>query len=817
MSKSRRRLFTECLEARDVPNATLTGSTFEDANLDGFYAQVVATYVGAPPSEAAVAGVTVELDLGGDGTYEQTTTSDAAGEYRFNDVPDGSHKIRVTKAGFVSTTFSPNYIGITNGVVVLPVYPNADFGPEDPGQLLQTPQTPRYPLNFGLVRAGGIASGTVFYDINGNGNPDDRDTGINRDIGNIYSTGAIVNIFDAASKLVVTARTNSFGNFAVASLPDGNYTAVATSFAERGFVVNGPTTFTIAGGKAVTGVNIQVKSFGEITGTTFEDANANGVYEAVVGAVIGAPPPEAPLAGATVTLDLDNNGTIDRTTTSDASGKYTFTDLPDGEHTITTSKAGFTSNRTALARLVGGYRQMNPIPLFAQPPEEYQPRVGVLPRPQFFFDDSLDLGLTKSAIVALGVYEDVNENAVQDFDERGIPNETIVIDLDSDGTDDLTKTTDANGNLVLTGIPNGRHTARNVDELKYGTQTRVFAVADGKTVTDVVFGTSVRNDVQNDSFVVSTIGIAGPVRIFDSNGNPKFDLNPFPNAVGGTRAATGDVNGDGVDDVIIGVGPGASGPVLVFDGATQKQLFSLEAFEASFMGGVNVALADVTGDGKADAIITPGDGGGARVRVYDGVTKALIADFFGIDDVNFRGGAVASGADVNGDGVGDLIVAAGMGGGPRVAGWNGKSLVAGATPTRAFDDFFAFESTLRNGVYLASGDVDGDGKADIIVGGGASGSPRVTVFGGNDLTATGKQTQIANFFAGDSNDRTGVRVSAKDIDGDGKADIITSSKSATSSTEVNAYLANGISMSGPGETRFHVPAFAEFQGGVFVG
>jgi len=78
------------------------------------------------------------------------------------------------------------------------------------------------------------------------------------------------------------------------------------------------------------------------------------------------------------------------------------------------------------------------------------------------------------------------------------------------------------------------------------------------------------------------------------------------------------------------------------------------------------------------------------------------------------------------------------------------------------------------------------------------------------------QTQLANFYAGDSNDRTGVRVSAKDIDG--KADIITSSKSTMNAgTEVNAYLAKGISMSGPGETRFRVPPFADFQGGLYVG
>ncbi len=102
MPKPRRRLFTECLEARDVPNASIAGSTFEDANLDGTYSQVVAAYVGAPPTENAVAGVTVELDLGGDGTYERTTTSDANGKYTFTDVPDGVHAIATTRAGFTA-------------------------------------------------------------------------------------------------------------------------------------------------------------------------------------------------------------------------------------------------------------------------------------------------------------------------------------------------------------------------------------------------------------------------------------------------------------------------------------------------------------------------------------------------------------------------------------------------------------------------------------------------------------------------------------------------------------------------------------------
>ena len=383
MSKSRRRLFTEYLEARDVPNATITGSTFEDANLDGFYAQAVAAYVGAPPSEVAVAGVTVELDLGGDGTYERTTTSDAAGEYRFTDVPDGIHKIRVAKADFISTTTSPNPIRVLNGEVITAINflaPIADF----PGRLLETPRSPDIPVFFGLVPAGGIASGTVYLDVNGDGKPDAGDTGISRDFDSNFNDGVRVNIFDAASKLVATARTNFVGNFAVAGLPDGNYTAVATSYADRGFVVNGPSTFTIAGGKAVSGLNIQLKPFGEITGTTFEDEDADGFFRNFVLRVVGAPPAEASLASVTVTLDLNSDGTIDRTTTSDSRGIYTFTDVPDGAHTIAASQAGFTATRTADARFVGGFRQPTPIPLIGVP-AGLRPRVGVLPgRPSHF-------------------------------------------------------------------------------------------------------------------------------------------------------------------------------------------------------------------------------------------------------------------------------------------------------------------------------------------------------------------------------------------------------------------------------------------------
>src|SRR5207237_113251 len=105
---------------------------------------------------------------------------------------------------------------------------------------------------------------------------------------------------------------------------------------------------------------------------------------------------------------------------------------------------------------------------------------------------------------------------------------------------------------------------------------------------------------------------------------------------------------------------------------------------------------------------------------------------------------------------GDLIIAAGFGGGPRIAFFDGKAM-AGHALTKELNDIFVFESALRNGVYVASGDMDGDGFDDLTVGGGPGGGPRVQVLSGQQLMV-GSELSMANFFAGDPDQRGGIRV-----------------------------------------------------------
>jgi hypothetical protein len=230
---------------------------------------------------------------------------------------------------------------------------------------------------------------------------------------------------------------------------------------------------------------------------------------------------------------------------------------------------------------------------------------------------------------------------------------------------------------------------------------------------------------------------------------------------GPPRITFADVNGDGVADVILANGPGAPPIVTVVDGlvlnakadGTLARLDSLPpgavlaqffAYDPNFLGGVNVATGDFDGDGRATIVTAAEAGGGPHIRAFDlvpdgsgGLTAqqhpGLFGSFFAYDP-GFRGGARISVGDVNGDGTPDLVVGTGAGGGPRVLVYDGKS-------EAMVRSFFVYDPNFRGGVFVAAGDYNLDGFADILTAPGNGGTAHIRVFSGFD------DTPMASFFA----------------------------------------------------------------------
>jgi hypothetical protein len=150
-------------------------------------------------------------------------------------------------------------------------------------------------------------------------------------------------------------------------------------------------------------------------------------------------------------------------------------------------------------------------------------------------------------------------------------------------------------------------------------------------------------------------------------------------------------------------------------------------YDGAFRGGVAVATGDVDGDRVLDVVTGAGPGAGPHVRVLSGADGRELHSFMAYDAA-FRGGVYVAAGDVNGDGRADIITGAGPGGGPHVRVFSGVDL-------RELWGFFAYDSRFQGGVMVGSADFDHDGHSDVVTGAGPGGGPHVRIFSGK----TGEQ------------------------------------------------------------------------------
>lgn len=382
--------------------------------------------------------------------------------------------------------------------------------------------------------------------------------------------------------------------------------------------------------------------------------------------------------------------------------------------------------------------------------------------------DTLNVKDLSDAVVAFarfdvgGVDNDDPPDFAPDVDDG--KNDSILIHA-TGGTDDVTinSFTGADGEPVIDVA--GLHPHFHIGYIN-ASDDRLRIKSDGGddnilVLPEVESHIAVTVDVPELPLVVSRgFGDEPIVSVYDWMTHDKvMDIMAYdPSFRSGVQVATADVNGDGVADIITAPGPGGGPHIKVFDGASGRLLREFRAYDRSFTGGVFVAAADLDGDGKADIITAPDAGGGPQVRVFSGANGRRLASFFAYDRA-FTGGVHIAAGDIDGDGDFEIVTGPGRGGGPQVRVFD----LAGVRQQQ----IMAYAADFTGGVYVAAGDVDGDNRDDIITGAGADGGPQVRVFSGAD------GHRLASFFAYQRAFTGGVRVGAGDLDNDGRADILT--------------------------------------------
>ncbi|MBN3896731.1 MAG: FG-GAP repeat protein [Nostoc sp. NOS(2021)] len=371
-----------------------------------------------------------------------------------------------------------------------------------------------------------------------------------------------------------------------------------------------------------------------------------------------------------------------------------------------------------------------------------------------------------------------------------------------------------------------------------GTSVSSAGDINGDGLDDLIIGArfaSPNGTKSGQSYVVfgSKSGFGAQFNLSTLNGTNGFAINGINRGdySGGSVSSAGDINGDGINDLIIGAilaSPNGtySGQSYVVFGSkggfgAQLNLSTLDGTNGFAISGINrgdysgysvSSAGDINGDGINDLIIGAPEafpnGNSGQSYVVFGSKGGFGAQFnlstldgtngFAINGINPHddsGGSVSSAGDINGDGINDLIIGA-DGADPNSASNSGQSYVVfgskggfdpsvnlstlNGTNGFAINGINAYD---RSGISVSSaGDINGDGINDLIIG-ASSADPNGTDLGHSYVVfgskgGFGAQFNLStlngtNGFVINTGDNSGISVSsAGDINGDGIADLI---------------------------------------------
>ncbi|MDR3389013.1 MAG: FG-GAP-like repeat-containing protein [Rudaea sp.] len=354
--------------------------------------------------------------------------------------------------------------------------------------------------------------------------------------------------------------------------------------------------------------------------------------------------------------------------------------------------------------------------------------------------------------------------AQQAFTAGDHPFASAAVDINGDGKPDLVVANE-NDNTISVLL---NTTAPGATATSFAAQ-QVFAAGQAPvSVAAIDVNGDGKTDLAVANFNAGTISVLLNTTTPGST-TPSFAAQlAFPSGFGPVAVTVADINGDGRSDLIVGNFSARTVSVLLnttAPGATTPSFAAAQSF-ATGTNPFSVTAADINGDGKPDLVVANENDNTVSVLLNTTVAGAATPSFAAQQTVATGANPFSvTAADINGDGRPDLVVVNNDNVNATV------SVLLNTTAAGATVASFATQQTFSTGpnpLFVTAADVDGDGKPDLLV--ANSGDDTVSLL--INTTAPGSAVPT---FAAPRTFATGITprsITAADVNGDGKPDLI---------------------------------------------